>query len=648
MDVFVHRGEIRTNMLPVSFDNYTGAGDVTVISVCIVMGILLLTSYVRRTGSLRVFISIIGMLAAAAAVNLTYHVLLTLRQPIPVIPIYALRILYNALLFGVFFLFTRYVVIVSGLAPPKARRAELVAGALLVVMIGTDIWQTVSGTGFRIMPTGEVVNRTNLFMIGYVLFVILLAVLMRQAQSRLYKQVMNGFYGTMIVAVLIHTTQMTLHQSSLTTMTFVFPVIAMMYIMHSNPYNVTLGTVDIRAMEDMVRTMYIRKEPFIFISLLLPEYDAEGKELPEGVQATVRKFSVKYFRNCVLFQLGNGNIVLMASKRRNADCEKRIENLLKDFEWAYRHFQLAYKIVVGESVDEISKKNEYASLIRSVQRSQPENTVYRMGPEDVTRFNQNEYILQALADINNRRDIDDERVLAFCQPVYNLQTGRFDTAEALMRLKLDGMGLVTPDKFIPLAEDYGYIHMLTEIILHKTCKEIRRLTEEGFQLSRISVNVSALELKDSGFCADISEIISHNGIPGRMIAIELTESRSEKDFIIMKQKIEELRRQGIRFYLDDFGTGYSNMERIVELPFDIIKFDRSLVIASASNDRSGKIVENMAHMLKDMKYAILFEGVEDASDENRCKEMSASYLQGFKYSRPVPIEKLREYLPKAG
>ena len=217
-----------------------------------------------------------------------------------------------------------------------------------------------------------------------------------------------------------------------------------------------------------------------------------------------------------------------------------------------------------------------------------------------------------------------------------------------MRLKLDGMGLVTPDKFIPLAEDYGYIHMLTEIILHKTCKEIRRLTEEGFQLSRISVNVSALELKDSGFCADISEIISHNGIPGRMIAIELTESRSEKDFIIMKQKIEELRRQGIRFYLDDFGTGYSNMERIVELPFDIIKFDRSLVIASASNDRSGKIVENMAHMLKDMKYAILFEGVEDASDENRCKEMSASYLQGFKYSRPVPIEKLREYLPKAG
>ena len=215
--------------------------------------------------------------------------------------------------------------------------------------------------------------------------------------------------------------------------------------------------------------------------------------------------------------------------------------------------------MVGESVDELSKKNEYASLIRSVQRGLPENTVYRMGPEDVTRFNQNEYILQALADINNRRDIDDERVLAFCQPVYNLQTGRFDTAEALMRLKLDGMGLVTPDKFIPLAEDYGYIHMLTEIILHKTCKEIRRLTEEGFQLSRISVNVSALELKDSGFCADISEIISHNGIPGRMIAIELTESRSEKDFIIMKQKIEELRQQGIRFYLDDFGTGYSNM-----------------------------------------------------------------------------------------
>ena len=217
-----------------------------------------------------------------------------------------------------------------------------------------------------------------------------------------------------------------------------------------------------------------------------------------------------------------------------------------------------------------------------------------------------------------------------------------------MRLKLEQTGLVYPDQFIPLAESHGYIHVLTEIILHKTCREIRRMTEEGYRISRVSVNVSVLELKDESFCGDINRIIDDNRISGEKIAIELTESRTESDFMIMKEKIEQLRRQGIQFYLDDFGTGYSNMERIMELPFDIIKFDRSLVIASGTDERSERIVENLAHMFRDMEYSVLYEGVEDDMDEDRCREMSASYLQGYKYSRPVPIERLRDYLPMAG
>ena len=243
--------------------------------------------------------------------------------------------------------------------------------------------------------------------------------------------------------------------------------------------------------------------------------------------------------------------------------------------------------------------------------------------------------------------MNDPRVLAFCQPVFNLESGHFDTAEALMRLKLEETDMVFPDQFIPLAEEHGYIHVLTEIILHKTCQEIRSLTEEGFLIKRISVNVSVLELKDDAFCGDITRIIDNNRIPGEKVAIELTESNSEADFMIMKEKIEELREKGIQFYLDDFGTGYSNMERIMELPFDIIKFDRSMVIASGMNERSENIVQSLARMFKDMKYSVLYEGIEDEKDEKRCKAMSATYLQGYKYSRPVPIEKLREFIPKA-
>ena len=273
-----------------------------------------------------------------------------------------------------------------------------------------------------------------------------------------------------------------------------------------------------------------------------------------------------------------------------------------------------------------------------------ENTVHWIDETDIAEFNRAEYIQRELGDIFRKQDLDDPRVLAYCQPVYNLRTQCYDTAEALMRLDLKETGIITPEQFIPLAEENGYIHVLTKIILHKTCESIRNLIEGGYKITRISVNVSVPELKDEKFCEDIIGIISRSRIPGDKIAIELTESQSESDFLVMKAKIDQLRNEGIKFYLDDFGTGYSNMERIMELPFDIIKFDKSLVTASESAERSQKIVANLANMFTDMNYSVLYEGVEKDSEEEMCRHMAAAYLQGYKYSKPIPIEDLRQYV----
>lgn len=634
-------------MPTVSFDNYTVWGDVAVVAICSVIVILLISSYVSRTRSFSIFMTIVFHLVAAAGVNIAYHFTLLANDPDLYTLVYVLRILYQALLFNVFFLFALYTTVVSKMEHKKARIVAVISCLVFVGIIGTDIVRTVLGSGFRITADGTVVNRTNIFMIGYILYVVILAVLLYRVRDLLFRRVLYGFYGTMAVSLIIRFGQLAFNQSSLNTMTYVFPVIAMLYIMHSNPYDVALGTVDNRAMEDMVRNMYLRKAPFLIMSLLLPDFDEESKELPDEVKALVRKKTMGYFKNGVLFQISNGHLILIAPLGKNPDYEARIEKLLVNFNEYFEKFRYPFKIVIGESIDEISRKNEYASFIKSIQRSQQENTVRRVCPEDIARFNCDEYILGQLTDIYNKHDMDDERVLAFCQPVYNIVTGQFNSAEALMRLKLDNVGIVYPDRFISVAEDHGYIHVLTEIILNKTCREIRRLVAEGYRLNRISVNVSVLELKDDCFCKDINSIIDKNSIKGDKVAIELTETRNESDFIIMKRKIEELRKQGIQFYLDDFGTGYSNMERIMELPFDIIKFDRSLVIASGTGERSERIVENLAHVFKDMDYKILYEGVENDVDEERCREMSASFLQGYKYSRPVPIEELREFLPKA-
>ena len=100
------------------------------------------------------------------------------------------------------------------------------------------------------------------------------------------------------------------------------------------------------------------------------------------------------------------------------------------------------------------------------------------------------YIKSQLKDIAEHGSLDDERVLVYCQPVRNVHTGTYDTAESLMRLRLPQTGLVFPDRFIPLAEKYGYIHRLSMIILNKTCRQIKQMQDEGYQISRVSVNLS--------------------------------------------------------------------------------------------------------------------------------------------------------------
>ena len=383
------------------------------------------------------------------------------------------------------------------------------------------------------------------------------------------------------------------------------------------------------------------------MSMYLPDFHAEAKELPEEIKAEIRRFPSAHFRKSVLFEISNGHLLLMVPKKGNPRCEESIRKILEAFEVDYEKYRFDYKIVMGKSIDDISRRNEYLSLIRNIMRHMPVNTLHEITDEDVKAFDRSEDILVQLEDIYRKEDLNDERVLAYCQPVLNIKTGKYDTAEALMRLRLPELGMIFPDQFIPLAEDMGFIHVLTKIILHKTCDAVKDLLAEGYEVKRISVNATMSDLRDEAFAKELSDIIEESYIPNSKIAIEVTESQSDRDFNDLKEMIDKLKGIGIKFYLDDFGTGYSNMERIMNLPFDIIKFDRSLVIASQSDKRSEEIVGKLAGMFAELHYSVLYEGVEDEEDEKRCINMHASYLQGYKYSKPIPIEDLKNFFSKS-
>lgn len=209
-----------------------------------------------------------------------------------------------------------------------------------------------------------------------------------------------------------------------------------------------------------------------------------------------------------------------------------------------------------------------------------------------------------------------------------------------MRLRLPDLGMIYPDVFIPIAEQEGNIHALTRVILNKVC----RYLAAHDQPDRISVNFSMYEITKKEFYDDVMGILSTYRFDRARIAFEITESLNAEHLDEIRDILQKFRDLGIKIYLDDFGTGYSNLEHITNLPIDVIKFDKSLVDSSGYSERSKYLVEGMSSMFHTIGYQLLYEGIETAPDQERCIGMKAQYLQGYRYSKPIPIEELADFI----
>lgn len=633
----------------VYFDGYSPVGDITVMAMCLAIFALLAGSYIKKNRNSGLFINIVIYLMLAAMTDVVYHVAYNRVTDGNYRIINIIRVVYHALLFSNLLLYVIYIISLLDLKGPKKRWIMSFSILLYVsVIIGDAVAiQTASPLGFTINPADRTYGMINVFLFGYILFLAVIVTLTIVYAKHIYKRVMFGFYGTIALSFLILMTQGRHGQNSFTVVSFLPPTVAILYLLHSNPIDARLGAADVDSLEDTISHYRRIKKEFLFASVHIRDLDDEGERMPDEIRDLIRNTADRILKKGSLYQVAKGHFIFIGRKDCNSDYVTRGDLAVSTIREKLDEYSYDYRIVLGESIDDISRKNEYVSFIRNIERRMEPAGFHIVDKKDVSNFRENEYILSELEDICRKKDPDDPRVLVYCQPVFSLKTGKYDTAETLMRLTLPDIGMVPPYKFIGPAEDNGFIHTLTEIILKKTCDEIAKLVNEGYDFKRLSVNLSMLDLREEKMSSNVMSIIRNSNIPEDKIAFEITESQSEYDFMMVKTKINELKEHGIKFYLDDFGTGYSNMERILELPFDIIKFDRSLVIASDANERSEKMVGSLAELFAKLNYAVLYEGIENQEDEERCKQMSASYLQGYKYSKPIPIEQLREFFVKA-
>ncbi len=630
----------------VFFKNYTPVGDNVVLSVCLVFFVLFRTAFISRTKSFSLFLRMLFALLASAVSILLFH---TLSDVLPIEYSWLLSLLWFCHVVSIFATFVCYIYyILESFRIPKKQAGihKIIALSAFGVIALYELLGMIFKFGFYYTEEGTLHPGMYFFVLAYYLFVGYAIYLLIRYRKQIYKQIVKGLVSVWFISILVMIIQGFSAQISFTTSTLLLPMIALLYLIHSNPYDVELGTVDITAFEDTISYSHSKKIRLVLMSCFMHDFEGGGKKYPKDIHDMIRHFMEGYFKSAALFQIAGGHIMLAAPIDKNPDWQLISDRMIDDFYALYDRYQYDYKIVVMTSTDSLSENNDYLGFIRNVESIMPENSVHFVEDSDIVAYYDQKYILSELEEIQRKNDLEDERVLVYCQPVLNLANGKYDTAEALMRLKLHEKGVVFPDRFVPLAEKFGYVHAITRVILYKTCLEIKKLIEEGYQVKRISVNVAADEMRSIDFSRDIIKVIARSGIPFEKIAIEVTESQNESDFKVVKQIIEELKGNGIKFYLDDFGTGYSNFERIMELPFDIIKFDRSLVLASGADAKFEMMVSHLSRMFSDLNYSILYEGIENDRDENMCRSMSARYLQGYKYSKPVPIAELRNFFKK--
>ncbi len=232
---------------------------------------------------------------------------------------------------------------------------------------------------------------------------------------------------------------------------------------------------------------------------------------------------------------------------------------------------------------------------------------------------------------------------AFYQPKVSVKTGKIVGAEALCRWIRNGK-TIPPMEFIPILEKHKDINRLDYYMLTRVCKDIRKWLGEGRDIVRISVNFSRKDLVEQDILEKVVDILRENDVPHKYIEIELTETTSEGDYQKLKKLVEDFKAVGIHTSIDDFGVGYSSLNIIRELPWDVMKIDRSLLPETDSEkvDSSTGLYKHIAAMASDMGIECLTEGVESQEQVKILKENSCAYAQGFYYDKPLPREEFEK------
>jgi diguanylate cyclase (GGDEF)-like protein len=253
-------------------------------------------------------------------------------------------------------------------------------------------------------------------------------------------------------------------------------------------------------------------------------------------------------------------------------------------------------------------------------------------------------IERLMLETSLRRALEGNELVLYYQPKRDLKRGGISGVEALLRWHHPDLGLLLPNRFIPLAEETGLIVPIGKWVLDTACAQNMAWQRQGLPPIRIAVNLSPRQFADPHLLDDIRGALEKSGMPPQLLECEITESMVMQNLERTMRVLEAIKDLGITLSIDDFGTGYSSMALVKTLPIDALKIDRSFVREIASNADDKAIAAAIIALGRALDLTVIAEGVETAEQEAVLRAHNCDEIQGFLISEPVPADEFAAFL----
>lgn len=348
-----------------------------------------------------------------------------------------------------------------------------------------------------------------------------------------------------------------------------------------------------------------------------------------------------------LYRLGGDGFVLVLENYEEASlAEKLAVRLLKGFKAPFdtngSSLFIAISIGIsiypehGDSMDELLKNADIA-LYKAKETGKNRIVFYNKPMNEAVseRVSIEKHMRTALA--NNEFEL-------YYQPQLDIAENNVSGLEALIRWRSPELGLVSPLRFISIAEDTHMIIPIGEWVLKNACLYMKGLHQQGYDELSISVNISMLQLLQDNFVDNVMEILDHAKLSPEYLELEITESILMESYEVIAGKLKLLKDKGIKIALDDFGKGYSSLNYLKQLPISTLKIDKSFIDTIGSAGKHKSLTNLMVRIGKTMGLSVVAEGVETQEQLNYLIKHKCDKIQGYLFSKPVPGDKVIEAL----